>query len=460
MKTENQIIMIPIEKIFPHPENPRKDLGDLTELTESILKHGVLQNLTVVPWSDWYNTDPPVEDAVISIIGHRRCAAAKAAGKTELPCVITHMDEHTQIATMLLENIQRSDLTPVEQAHGFQMMIDLGETEESIAEKTGFSRSTVRHRLNIAQLDQTLLKKKEDQEGFQLSLTDLYALEKIKDVKRRNKVLKRAESGRQIASLALNEVRDEKREETKEIVLQMFKTAGVKKNDKAKYELYSNKWEVLQEIDLDKAPPKKISLPADAKEVFWCETYSPYIKVFRKATKQEKKLTPAEIRQKELENKRKQIIALNKKMKNDMAEFIDAILDSKNSTITYLDENTAIRLLWKTLMCVRIYISKSDLFASIYKKDSWAVTDEEKKKAKSSVESMSLQEQMLRLLRQNILNIGETVDYNGGFKEFNTFDIWLPIFDTLRKYGFVWSDPQYIAVLDGSHELYAKQSKK
>ena len=255
MNIKSTIVMIPIDKIFPHPENPRKDLGDLTELTESIRTRGVMQNLTVIPWDDWYDTDPPVEDAVVAIIGHRRHAAAKAAGLTELPCVISHMDEHTQIATMLLENIQRSDLTAVEQAYGFQMMIDLGETEDSIAEKTGFSRSTVRHRLNIAQLDQSLLKKKEEQEGFQLSLTDLYALEKIKDVKRRNQVLKRAESGRQIGSLALNEMRDEKREETKKTVLQMLKAAGVKKKDDARYELYNNKWEVLQEIDLDKAPP-------------------------------------------------------------------------------------------------------------------------------------------------------------------------------------------------------------
>ena len=55
---------------------------------------------------------------------------------------------------MLLENIQREDLTIQEQAQGFQMMLDLGDTEDQIAEKTGFSKSTVRHRLNIAKLDQ------------------------------------------------------------------------------------------------------------------------------------------------------------------------------------------------------------------------------------------------------------------------------------------------------------------
>lgn len=62
------------------------------------------------------------------VIGHRRLAAAKLAGLTELPCVITEMSDKDQVATMLLENMQRSDLTVYEQAHGMQMLMDLGDT--------------------------------------------------------------------------------------------------------------------------------------------------------------------------------------------------------------------------------------------------------------------------------------------------------------------------------------------
>lgn len=170
---------IGLEHIHPHPDNPRKDLGDLTELAESIKKNGIMQNLTVIP-----KEGEPGE--YITIIGHRRSAAAKLAGVTEAPCrVVEDMTDKEQMSTMLEENMQRNDLTIWEQAQGFQMMLDLGETEDTIAEKTGFSKKTIRHRLNIAKLDSKTLMEKERQDGYQLSLTDLYELEKIKDVKTR-----------------------------------------------------------------------------------------------------------------------------------------------------------------------------------------------------------------------------------------------------------------------------------
>ena len=114
----NEIRMIPIGDLEHHPENPRKDLGDLSELTESIRKNGVYQNLTVV--ADLKRCK------YLVVIGNRRMEAAKAAGLVELPCAISDMDHKEQIATMLEENMQRQDLTVYEQAQGFQMMMDLG----------------------------------------------------------------------------------------------------------------------------------------------------------------------------------------------------------------------------------------------------------------------------------------------------------------------------------------------
>ena len=145
LKTEAHLVYLPVDKIHPHPDNPRKDLGDLTELADSIKNKGVLQNLTVVPRGT---------DEYTSIIGHRRCAAAKIAGLKEVPCIIVEMSLQEQIATMLLENMQRSDLTPYEQAKAFQLMMDFGESVDSIAEKTGFSNTTVRRRLKMAELDE------------------------------------------------------------------------------------------------------------------------------------------------------------------------------------------------------------------------------------------------------------------------------------------------------------------
>lgn len=182
MNTENKLTYIPVDKIIPHNDNPRKELGDLTELCESIKARGVMQNLTVCP------CPARGEGMYVVIIGHRRLMAAKLAGLAEVPCVVTDMSHEEQLATMLLENLVRADLTPYEQAQGFQLLIDVGETVASVSEKTGFSRSTVRRRLEMAKLDQETLKRKS--ENAQISLSDLDRLSKIEDLDERNKVLK------------------------------------------------------------------------------------------------------------------------------------------------------------------------------------------------------------------------------------------------------------------------------
>ena len=175
-ETVKGLVYIPIDKLHPHPDNPRKELGDLYELTESIKVRGIMQNLTVVPYEDGYRI----------IIGHRRAAAAKEAGLTSLPCVIVEMTPEEQVATMLVENIQRSDLTVYEQAQSFQLMMDMGETVTSLSEKTGFSVATVRRRIKLNELDQEKLK---EASGKQITMDDLDRLSRIKDVNTRNIVL-------------------------------------------------------------------------------------------------------------------------------------------------------------------------------------------------------------------------------------------------------------------------------
>ena len=175
-----RLVMLPVDALLPHPDNPRKKLGDLKELTASIKAKGVMQNLTVVPKDGEYGK-------YTIIIGHRRHAAAKKAGLEYLPCAIVNMSYQEQLATMLLENIQRSDLTVYEQAKGFQMMIDFGESVSDIVEKTGFSETTVRRRLEVAKLDDALLEKAS---GKQISFGDLDKLSKIDDIEERNNVLK------------------------------------------------------------------------------------------------------------------------------------------------------------------------------------------------------------------------------------------------------------------------------
>lgn len=180
MTVTKRCIMIPVDELQPHPDNPRKDVGDVTELAESIKANGIFQNLTVLR-----DRDPETGKSTV-IIGHRRLAAAKLAGLEKVPCMVVEMDEKEQISTMLLENMQRNDLTIYEQAQGFQMMLDMGETQDSISEKTGFSKTTVRHRLKLLELDPEEFRKAEER---QPSLTDYIKLEKITDPKLKSKAL-------------------------------------------------------------------------------------------------------------------------------------------------------------------------------------------------------------------------------------------------------------------------------
>jgi ParB family chromosome partitioning protein len=178
---KGEIVYLPIEKLAPHPDNVRKNVGDVSELAASIAANGVLQNLTVVP------SDIPDDGGAeyLVVIGNRRLEAAKAAGLSELPCVIAEMTREEQIKTMLLENIQRSNLTPLEQADGFQLLLDFGGTLSSIAAVTGFSESTVRRRVRLKEIAKA---SGQNFEGRQISFDDLDKLYKIEDEKKRAKV--------------------------------------------------------------------------------------------------------------------------------------------------------------------------------------------------------------------------------------------------------------------------------
>jgi len=237
-------------QLHHHPKNPRKNLGDLTELTESIKKNGIMQNLTVIP--GYYDEDAFInsEEEYTVIIGHRRLEAAKAAGLTEVPCrIYKNLPENDQIATMLEENMQRNDLTIYEQAQSFQLMLDLGETVDTLSEKTGFAKSTIYHRLNIAKLDPEKLKKKEDDEYFQITIKDLIELEKIEDVKLRNKILDEARDSRDLKWRVQSTVKAEQQKKKEKLVVDALKALGVKPGKDE--DRWSYKYKQIGEVDLD-----------------------------------------------------------------------------------------------------------------------------------------------------------------------------------------------------------------
>lgn len=235
------LVMLAVDRLFPHPDNPRKDLGDVTELSESIKAKGIMQNLTVVPRKG-------DEGNYTVIIGHRRLAAAKKAGLDKVPCVITEMSEQDQLATMLLENIQRSDLTAYEQAKGFQLMIDFGETVSGIVEKTGFSDSTVRRRLKMNELDEKILR---EVSGRQLNLLDLDKLHNIEDKKERDDVLKKIGTA-EFNSAYREAIGDQERRKKLAEFEAHFDAAGLTKLTSADYTKYSYHKAITTLSDIDK----------------------------------------------------------------------------------------------------------------------------------------------------------------------------------------------------------------
>lgn len=181
------VFNIPINELHPHPSNPRKDLGDLSELVESIRTVGIKQNLTVVPDRDADGNE--IESSYTVIIGHRRLAAAKEAGFSEVPCAIdTDITPAEQIALMLHENMQRRQLTPQEEGLGFQQLqLEFGWSVGKISTHSGFSETTVRDRLRVAQFDKAKVKKAYEER--QPKLVEFEALSKVQNEEKRNELL-------------------------------------------------------------------------------------------------------------------------------------------------------------------------------------------------------------------------------------------------------------------------------
>ena len=141
--------MIAVEQLDPNPLQPRVEIGDLTELTDSIRDKGVLEPLLVKPTG--------INGRWMIIAGERRWRAARAAGLREVPCIEMDVDEQSVAEIALIENMQRKDLTPWEEADGLAALCTrFGYTHEDVAKKVGKSRSTVTEALSIASLPEEI----------------------------------------------------------------------------------------------------------------------------------------------------------------------------------------------------------------------------------------------------------------------------------------------------------------
>lgn len=448
---KNGIVSIAAGQIRPHPDNPRKDLGDLSELIESIKKNGILQNLTLIPVEG-----KPGE--YMTLIGHRRYAAGTEAGVTEFPCqIVEGLSKREQLSIMLEENMQRSDLTIWEQANGFQMMLDLGETEDSIAAKTGFSKTTVRHRLNIAKLDQQLLKNKEKEEGFQLTLTDLYALEQVEDIKTRDKILKESSNSRELIWKAQKAAKDARMDKVASEIITLLTNAGIQPvPDNYQQKMFSNKWETLETFSLEKAAPKRLN-----KKKVEGGLYYKSFREIRIVKKKDKSKTPETAQQKQLRLKAqnaKTIKAIAKEMSAQRDDFVRSIIAGKIAPLKETD--TVLSDLWKAIVFANGTIIKSNLAKFLLNtKKSWYDTpDDDKKKALKELEQVSTLHQLMIAACVTTQDLS-FMDYANRYKS-DTGKAVMTLTKALNEYGFTYSDDEQNKVMEGTHESYAKEDQK
>ena len=140
--------LVPIELIAPNPDQPRRtfDKGDLNDLANSISEKGVLQPLLVRP-------DPDAEGRFRIVAGERRWRAAQMAKTHEVPVIVRDLSDDETLEIAIIENVQRADLNPVEEALGYQQLIDrFGHTQAALAKTIGKSRPYIANALRLLSL--------------------------------------------------------------------------------------------------------------------------------------------------------------------------------------------------------------------------------------------------------------------------------------------------------------------
>ena len=146
MNMEKEIKILNIDDILPNRFQPRIQFSDknINELADSIKEHGVIQPIVVRKISDKYEI----------IAGERRYKASILAGKTTIPAIVTDLDDKNSAEIALIENVQRQDLTPIEEAVSYKKILDMGYINQTeLAEKLGKTQSTIANKLRLLNLD-------------------------------------------------------------------------------------------------------------------------------------------------------------------------------------------------------------------------------------------------------------------------------------------------------------------
>ena len=449
---KEQIVYLPIGRLYPHPDNPRKELGDLTELADNIRQtKRILQNLMVVPWE----TDENGEMKYRIIAGHRRRAAAEIAGLAELPCVIVDLTPEEQLEVMMNENVHRSNLTVLEQAKGFQLMFDILGSVDAVSKRTGFSRSKVSNSIKYNQLDQSKLEKACS--ARQVSFTDLNRLNEVDDIDDRNGLLECI--GTDNFSHRLRTVLNKQEAKKKKAIIKpLLRKMGFKSKKCERYYYHDDATANKNELDVEELTEEAIKQfikdhgYPDGEQIYYCvfdndgDTY-----LFNDAPEptaaQKIKMAAEEAKKAKMQELTERFVELEKAAYQCRVEFI-----SKCSA-------TVIK---KNLKAVALLLNYShDKYTSFDRaayKDLLGLVKPEDGEITHEMVAQAVEgspEKALLYYAYSELRDSEKENYRGYNLSYDVNKTLEIIYDTLVALGYALSDDEK-ALRDGSHALFAE----
>lgn len=195
-ENSNEAVTLRISEIEPNREQPRKDFDEeaLAELSSSIMQFGVLQPILV---------RPIIGGGYQIVAGERRYRASRMAGLTEIPAVIRELSDDETMELAMIENLQREDLTPIEEAKGYRVLLDTyGMSQEQLATSMGKSRSAIANTMRLLLLPDDVIEMVEIEElspGHARALLSLESKEQMSSVA--NEVVRKGLTVRQVEKL-------------------------------------------------------------------------------------------------------------------------------------------------------------------------------------------------------------------------------------------------------------------
>lgn len=450
---------IKLEKLKIHPNNIRKEYDGIKELARSIKENGIMQNLTVVP-------DPEEEGMYLVVIGNRRLTAAREAGIETAPCVVVDMSDKDQVLTMLTENMNRKDLKVYEEAAAIQMCFDdFGFNINEIKDKTGLSMTTIYHRKNIAKLDAELVKEKANDKGFQMSLNDLYELEKIEDIEKRNEVLQKANDSANLRWLADRAAKEEKDKKKDEKFIQQCEERGYLLAPKDALYSYDSDFEKVLFYNKEKTELEDIKpieetaaadlVGADEQLYYIVNPWDLYIlKKVQKEEKEEEEVPKWKREQEERAKRKDEYCEVHKQMETEIEDFIKMIITGEVESSADTEELTD--RLWGTIADAGVYV-ENDSMAEIIEKLCFLGEDDCEVMAESMLQELSTAEQMILALFCSTSST-RMMDYHGFYSE-ESGDVYLQFVEILKTFGFDFTDEESLALIRGTHEVYRKEQE-